>query len=220
MKKPLTRLFFLANNRSYDTTAPLENEGVQNYIYSAVCFFSLVHIFALKIMLKCVIIVISFDIAIVEEYYMQSFRIKNIKSFMDSGEIKIKPITILVGQNSCGKSSLLRFPAVLAQTANYVGSNPPISFFGENIDYGNFEDVVFGKEGNEISFSLSYKVDVTGNTRISTDFSGSRVLVGSRKGIGKASVPVVKTATINVVIRSEERRALPIFPSPFAYKKD
>lgn len=132
---------------------------------------------------------------------MQSFRIKNTKSFMDSGEIKIKPITILVGQNSCGKSSLLRFPAVLAQTANYVGSNPPISFFGENVDYGNFEDVVFGKEGNEIAFSLSYKVDITGNTRVSTDISGGRIFVGNRKGSGKSIDPIIKNATIDVIIR-------------------
>ena len=32
---------------------------------------------------------------------MKSFRIKNIKSFKDSGEIEIKPITIFVGKNSC-----------------------------------------------------------------------------------------------------------------------
>jgi len=132
---------------------------------------------------------------------MNSFRIKNIKSFADSGNIAIKPITILVGQNSCGKSSLLRFPAVLAQTASYVGSNPPISFFGENVDYGNFEDVVFGKKGNEIAFSLSYKVDITGNTRISSDLSGSRILIGSRKGPSKRSEAVIKDATIEVVIR-------------------
>mgnify|MGYP003295541968 CR=1 FL=1 len=128
---------------------------------------------------------------------MQSFRIKNIKSFKDSGEITIKPITVLVGQNSCGKSSLLRFPAVLAQTANYVGSNPPISFWGENVDYGNFEDVVFGKENDIISFSLCYKVDVTGNTRISTDMSGNRVWISSRKNTNKT----IKESSIDVIIR-------------------
>lgn len=132
---------------------------------------------------------------------MVSFRIKNIKAFSDSSNIQIKPITILVGQNSCGKSSLLRFLAVLAQTANYVGSNPPISFFGENVDYGNFEDVVFGKNGNEIKFSLTYKVDITGNTRISTDASGNRVFLGSRKGPGTLNDAIVKDATIEVVIR-------------------
>jgi hypothetical protein len=136
-----------------------------------------------------------------KEYLMQSFRIKNTKAFLDSGKIEIKPITILVGKNSCGKSSLLRFPAVLAQTANYVGSNPPISFFGENVDYGNFEDVVCGKKGNEISFSLSYKVDITGNTRISTDITGSRIMIGNRIGSNKNCKHVIKEATIDIIIQ-------------------
>ena len=91
---------------------------------------------------------------------MESFRIQSIKSFRDSGEVEIKPITVFVGQNSCGKSSLLRFPAVLSQTANYAGDNPPISLFGENVDYGNFEDVVFGKVGKEFSFSVAYSFNI------------------------------------------------------------
>lgn len=33
----------------------------------------------------------------------------NMKSFRDSGEIEIKPLTIFVGRNSCGKSSQARF---------------------------------------------------------------------------------------------------------------
>ncbi len=92
---------------------------------------------------------------------MNSFRLKNIKSFKDSGEINIKPITILVGKNSSGKSSLLRFPAVLAQTANYPGKNPPLSFFGDYLDFGNFEDIVFGKDQKQsISFSIGYLIDI------------------------------------------------------------
>ena len=75
-------------------------------------------------------------------------------------EVHQKDIFVIMGGSGCGKSSLLRFPALLAQTANYNGSNPPISFFGEYLDYGNFEDVVFGKSGDEISFSLCYDIDI------------------------------------------------------------
>ena len=101
---------------------------------------------------------------------MESFRLFNVKSFEDSGEIKLKPITILVGKNSCGKSSLLRFPAVLKQTAMYGGLNPPVSFFGDTIDYGNYEDIVYRKDTTQkISFSLSYAFDISGNTRLFTD---------------------------------------------------
>lgn len=87
---------------------------------------------------------------------MDKYSIKNIKSFKDEAEVEIKPITIFVGKNSCGKSSLIRFPVVIAQSA-LSDADTPILFFGKNIDYGNFEDVVYGhsKKG-KMYFSVSY----------------------------------------------------------------
>lgn len=54
---------------------------------------------------------------------------KNIKSFVDSKEIEIIPITVFVGRNSSGKSSLIRFPVVLSQTAT-ADNDSPIKFYG------------------------------------------------------------------------------------------
>ena len=62
--------------------------------------------------------------------HMKSFRVKNVKSFKDSGAIEFKPITIFVGKNSCGKSSLLRFPVVLAQTA-ISNTDSPLMLYGK-----------------------------------------------------------------------------------------
>ena len=90
---------------------------------------------------------------------MKSFRIKNIKSFKDSGNIEFKPLTIFVGKNSCGKSSLLRFPTVLAQTA-LSNTDSPLMLYGRMLDYGNYEDVVFGKMADSISFEIEYDVDI------------------------------------------------------------
>ncbi|MGB0932420.1 MAG: AAA family ATPase, partial [Chitinophagales bacterium] len=67
---------------------------------------------------------------------MKSFQLKNIKSFKDTGEIELKPITIFVGKNSSGKSSLVRFPVVLAQTF-LEDTISPIVFNGKYLDYGN-----------------------------------------------------------------------------------
>lgn len=127
---------------------------------------------------------------------MNSFRLFNIKSFRDSGDINLKPITILVGQNSSGKSSLLRFPAVFAQTANYPDKNPPLSFFGDLLDFGNFEDIVFGKNitnQNEIAFSITYTIDIAG--RIIT-----RYLAQS----GKPFRAMNKKVTILVYLKRKE----------------
>lgn len=90
---------------------------------------------------------------------MKSFRIKNIKAFKDSGDIEFKPITIFVGKNSCGKSSLLRFPTVLAQTA-LANTDSPLMFYGKMLDYGNYEDVVFGRTSDSMMFEINYDVNV------------------------------------------------------------
>lgn len=114
-----------------------------------------------------------------EEVNMNSFSVANIKSFENSGEIELKPITILAGKNSCGKSTLLRFPAVLEQTVEYSGINPPVSFLGNQIDYGNFEDIVYQKDqSRRISFSISYSFDISGNTRY---YLGRSFAVGKKK---------------------------------------
>ena len=104
---------------------------------------------------------------------MHSFRIENIKAFKDSGEIELKPITILVGKNSCGKSTLLRFPAVFSQSANTSDRFLPITLNGDYLDYGNFEDVVSGKEESAFSFSISYIIDISASSRVFSSQNGT-----------------------------------------------
>lgn len=84
---------------------------------------------------------------------MKSFRIKGIKAFQDSTNIEIKPITIFVGENSSGKSSLLRFIPVLAQTFQ-EDVITPLLFFGKMIDYGNYESVSYNSEGKSLEFEF------------------------------------------------------------------
>ncbi|MBG0768339.1 DUF3696 domain-containing protein [Methanococcus maripaludis] len=86
---------------------------------------------------------------------MDTIRLKNIKAFEDTGTIELKPITIFVGKNSSGKSSLIRFFPVLAQTFQ-DDTDVPLSFFGRLIDYGNFEEVVH-HSGNTIEFEIPIK---------------------------------------------------------------
>lgn len=47
---------------------------------------------------------------------MEKIQIKNFRSIKDSGAIEIKPITVLLGKNSCGKSSFLRISPLLKPT--------------------------------------------------------------------------------------------------------
>lgn len=49
---------------------------------------------------------------------MDTLRLKNFRCFEDTGIIDIKPITFLVGSNSSGKSSFLKFFPLLKQSVN------------------------------------------------------------------------------------------------------
>ncbi len=83
---------------------------------------------------------------------IKKIRIKNYKAFRDYNEIEIKPITILVGPNSAGKSSLLklisklksRYETILLEELNYnnttfLSNKNPIEI---KIEYG-FENKSF-----------------------------------------------------------------------------
>ena len=72
---------------------------------------------------------------------MLKIGLKNFRSLKDVGPIEIRPITILVGENSSGKSSLTRLFPLLRQSVE-VRSNTPVLWFGDIVDFGSFDSVV------------------------------------------------------------------------------
>ena len=72
-------------------------------------------------------------------------RVKNFKSWADSGEVKLAPLTGFFGTNSSGKSSLLQMLLLLKQT---IGSEAFL-FFGDEsslVNLGRFRDVIHGHD--------------------------------------------------------------------------
>ena len=72
---------------------------------------------------------------------MDSIRIKNLRSIVDSGEIQLSRINILLGRNSSGKSSLLRLFPLLKETSRH-DLRGPILWFDENYDFGDFSNTL------------------------------------------------------------------------------
>ena len=70
-------------------------------------------------------------------------RMKNFKSWADSGEVQLAPLTGFFGTNSSGKSSLLQMLLLLKQT---VDSEAFLFFGDENslVNLGNFREVIHG----------------------------------------------------------------------------
>jgi len=88
---------------------------------------------------------------------MKSVSVKNYRSIIDSGEIEIKPITILVGKNSAGKSSFIRLFPLLKQTLEKK-VDKSLLWYGDYVDFGDFETTISKghKKDDEIELSFSF----------------------------------------------------------------
>lgn len=91
-----------------------------------------------------------------------AIRIENLRSLKDTGFIQIKPLTILLGANSSGKSTFLRSFLLFAQSVNKQ-LRGPISWFDDAmVDFGDFQTAVNNEareNGEPIRFS--YVIDNT-----------------------------------------------------------
>ena len=75
---------------------------------------------------------------------IKSLRLKNFKAFEDTGAIQFKPMTVLAGPNSGGKSSILQSLLLLKQTLE----GPPeldLNLEGRYMQFSGFNELTFGK---------------------------------------------------------------------------
>lgn len=92
---------------------------------------------------------------------MDSIRLKNLRSLVDTGDIEIKPLNIILGSNSSGKSTFLRFFPLLKQTINRKIRGVLFwSGYDQNdVDFGDFDTAVNNQKGHDkMEFSFSFDV--------------------------------------------------------------
>lgn len=93
-----------------------------------------------------------------------SFRIQNLRSIKDSGFIELKPINILLGANSTGKSTFLRSFPLFTQSVNKK-LRGPISWFDMSlVDFGDYKTARNKRATPSEGIRFSYKIeDLSGN---------------------------------------------------------
>jgi predicted ATPase len=89
---------------------------------------------------------------------MDSIRVERLRCLADTGYIQLKPITVLLGQNSSGKSSFLRILPLLKQSLE-SRTTGPILWSGRLVDFGNFEDAHQNGAEDNIEFSFNFKLE-------------------------------------------------------------
>lgn len=98
-------------------------------------------------------------------------RLVNFKAWSDTKDISLRPLTMLLGTNSSGKSSLIQSLLLLKQTARSPDRTVHLNLGGDEIndlfDFGAFEDVLNQSAETPRLFSIGFDFDDHGVGRIS-----------------------------------------------------
>lgn len=95
---------------------------------------------------------------------MNNIRLVNFRNIKDSGEIELKPLTVFVGKNGSGKSSLLRLFPLLQQSLSAARKGPLLWYHEKGVDFGDFSTTVRnGEKEIKIGFTMEYDRDNEGD---------------------------------------------------------
>ncbi|EGS1997409.1 ATP-binding protein, partial [Vibrio vulnificus] len=88
---------------------------------------------------------------------MKAIRVRNLRSFANDETqpyVELKPLTIFIGKNSCGKSTLLRTLPLFRQSIEERTSGP-VLWYGTYVDFGMFQQARNkNSKENEITFDI------------------------------------------------------------------
>lgn len=96
-------------------------------------------------------------------------RLTNFKAWQDTGDIALRPVTMLLGTNSSGKSSLIQSLLLLKQTVQSPDRTVHLNLGGDEttdlFNFGRFEDVL--RQGTESprQFSIGFDWQGDGGTK-------------------------------------------------------
>jgi predicted ATPase len=96
---------------------------------------------------------------------MDAIRIQNLRSLADTGFVELKPITLLLGENSSGKSTFLRTFPLLRQSVE-ARTSGSILWYGQFVDFDNFHEALNKKAAKqEMTFHFRLTIPERGNKR-------------------------------------------------------
>lgn len=99
-------------------------------------------------------------------------RLINFKAWKETGPVSLKPVTMLLGTNSSGKSTLIQSLLLLKQTVQSPDRTVHLNLGGDEINdlfnFGGFEDVLNQATESPRQFSIGFDFLRDGGARVST----------------------------------------------------
>lgn len=111
---------------------------------------------------------------------VKEIQMKNFRSLKDTGMQTLSPITILVGENSSGKSTFLRAFPLLKQSIS-KRTDGPILWAGDAddyVDFGSFEETVTNDGSNAIVFAFKFKLNDDSSMRRYRFYDDEEEIIG------------------------------------------
>jgi len=108
---------------------------------------------------------------------------KNYKSFKDKQELELKPITILIGKNSSGKSAVAKLPTLIEGSLSGNFEDPLLTTNNEVELGAEFRDLVHGREIGSLEFIL--------------ESIGNKLSVEVASGIKETDLPRIRKWVLN-----------------------
>ena len=130
---------------------------------------------------------------------LTALRLRNFKSWVDTGPIRLAPLTVIFGGNSAGKSSLGHLLLALKQTALSTDRKRALNLGDAStlIDLGTFADCLYAHELTrklevDLAWRLPRTLEVRNALQITQRFSGdspsySPSIAGSRQIVENAT---------------------------------
>jgi AAA15 family ATPase/GTPase len=107
---------------------------------------------------------------------LESISIKNFKSLGDWNEIPIRPITLIFGKNSAGKSSVLHSILWLRDILPLGNINLRwLSKSADFVDLGYLHEFLY-KSPNQKSDSIGFRIKLKDNKKIAKEFLKDQIL--------------------------------------------
>ncbi len=131
--------------------------------------------------------------------------LENFKGFKSLNNMKIKPVTVLCGTNSCGKTSLLQSILLMRQTLESQNPNQTLLLNGRFVNLGKFEDIIFEKDlDKEVTFEFSFGINKDSSNLIETYDSIFRGII-TDKDIVESKVDLYANCKVSLKVLKEKK---------------
>jgi predicted ATPase len=97
---------------------------------------------------------------------ISSFTVENYRSFPDKITIELRPLTLVFGYNNSGKSALLRFLPLIAESVS-PSATAPLSLGGKAARGAQFKDILSQLDASpQITFEISFDTPLGNDPRL------------------------------------------------------